>query len=94
MTIRERNNAEQLLQRLADSMGISISEVRAKLKEMIQCAYSVADSEGLADLEEIPKEGKLPTPEEFVTYYLNQANRLMEEARRTCQGQGGLMSIN
>lgn len=61
------------LRGIAQKQGETVEELREVLEEYIACAYSNPDPRIQKRLRTCPRAGELPTPEEFLLWFLPQA---------------------
>lgn len=87
MNPKDYADMEQIEQNLADQMGVSLLDVRARIEEIIRLSFSSSDPETQAACAAIPREGELPTPEEFLLYYVHMAEGILDATR-----QNGMLS--
>lgn len=62
----------ELLKRVAAGKGVSEDEVRKEIEKAIAEAYKSPSAEAL----NVPRNGDIPTVEEFLSYAIEQANRV------------------
>jgi len=67
-------NERKILRTVAKKYGISLAQVRAEIQESIRIAYeqTPTDSITAAYQNRIPRQGNIPTPEEFIAYVAKQ----------------------
>ena len=62
---------EHLFQRLARERNITVEEMREIISARIRRGMNDPDPEKRAQWEAIPREGEIPTPEEWLYYAVN-----------------------
>ena len=67
-------NERKILRTVAKKYGISLAQVSAEIHESIRIAYeqTPTDSITAAYQNRIPRQGNIPTPEEFIAYVAKQ----------------------
>ena len=67
-------NERKIIRTVAKKYGISLAQVRAEIQESIRIAYeqTPTDSITAAYQNRIPRQGNIPTPEEFIAYVAKQ----------------------
>ena len=68
MTITQKIRAQLVIRQVAKQNGISTAQCRADMIEAIQAAWATADPEAKARQIQLVGEGRVPTPEEFITF--------------------------
>ena len=59
---------EHLFERLARERGITVEKMREIISARIEKGWNASDPEERIQWREIPCEGEIPTPEEFIRY--------------------------
>ena len=72
---RTRISAEQALQMVAIRNGMTVEEVRKEIKLAILAGLCNTASAVQAKWKEVPCAGDVPTPEELITYIVEQTIR-------------------
>lgn len=66
---------ETLFERLAKINNISVEELRARIEARIKAGLNDSDPVRRAQWEKIPCVGEIPTPEEWLRYVVEQAEK-------------------
>jgi len=72
----DTDNAQKALQQLAKEQGLSVETVRREIESAIRSAQSNPSPQVQAFWKSIPCKNELPTPEEALTYIINNFNKL------------------
>lgn len=66
MTIIQKLHAQTIIARVARQQGISTSQCRAAIQDLIDQTWATSDSEAKYRQIELVGEWRVPTPEEFI----------------------------
>jgi hypothetical protein len=71
-------NMRKIYRKIAKENGVSVKEVRQEMQAAITEAYTSPQNDNpitKAYQNRIPRQGEIPTPEEFIGYLSNQAGQ-------------------
>lgn len=72
MTIIQKLHATLVIRQVAHQQGISTSQCRAAIQELIDQTWATSDPEAKYRQIELVGEGRVPTPEEFIVFVARQ----------------------
>ncbi|MCM1523344.1 MAG: hypothetical protein NC120_02690 [Ruminococcus sp.] len=64
--------AKKALKLTAKKAGSSYADVRREIQAAVEAAVNSGDPEAAMFMEQIPKKGRIPTPEEIIEYAVSQ----------------------
>lgn len=79
MNNRQKRIAEEAFKKLAEIEGVTVEYVRNEIMIAMQAAMNDPDPDIQAWWKQIPCEGEIPTPEEFIIHASGQIKRSMRQ---------------
>jgi ketol-acid reductoisomerase len=67
----------KIYRKVARKHGVSVKEVKEEMQKALDYAYSNTPDDGVTEAyqKQVPSNGKIPTPDEFIRYAANKVKK-------------------